>query len=295
MPNGTLYMVATPIGNLADISLRALDTLRSVSLIAAEDTRRTRKLLSHYDIHKPLISYHEHNAGERGPELIGRLREGEDVALVTDAGTPGISDPGTALVLDALEAGIAVTAIPGPSAAITALIVSGLSTHPFAFLGFPPSRGAGRRQFFAKYAALPMTLILYESPQRIRHTLEDIAHYWGERRVAAARELTKLHEEVFRGSVSEALEYFSEGGRGEFTLVVEGSAEDVAGAAGVAVGRERGEESTAVDWREDLERMLSDSSLSVKDVAEKIAVRYRIPRRTAYREALNLKKGGGGS
>lgn len=276
-PPGTLYVVATPIGHLLDITLRALETLKAVHCIAAEDTRHTRKLLSHYNIHKPLVSYHTHNAGERGPQFIAKLLAGEDLALVTDAGTPGVSDPGMLLVREALECGVPVSVIPGPSAAIAALVVSGLSTYPFAFLGFPPSRGVARRQFLVTYRTLPMTLVLYESPKRLVRTLQDILQEWGNRPVAVARELTKLYEEVFRGKVSEALEHFSEEIRGEVTLVVRG----------YDAVSERPERDPA--WREDLLYLMEDEKLKVKEAVEIITGRYPVSRRLAYSEALRIK------
>lgn len=282
---GRLYVVATPIGNLGDVTLRALEILRSVSLIAAEDTRHTRKLLSHYDIHATLVSYHTHNARERGVELAGRLHAGDDIALVTDAGTPGISDPGALLVDAALDAGVEVVVIPGPAALIAALVVSGLSNQPFAFLGFPPNRGKGRRRFFASYASLPMTRILYESPHRLVQTLRDCLETWGDRRVAVARELTKRHEEVFRGTVSVALEHFGEGVRGELVLVVEGAVEET--------GKDHApDESTGEGgggWREALASRLEAGGMSVKEAAESISRHYGLPRRQVYQEALRLK------
>jgi 16S rRNA (cytidine1402-2'-O)-methyltransferase len=280
MESGTLFVVATPIGNLADITLRALDTLRSVNLIAAEDTRHTRKLLSHYDIHKPMVSYHNHNMKERGPHLVGRLQAGENIAVVTDAGSPGVSDPGTLLVQEALEADIPVVCIPGPSAAITALVASGLPTHPFAFLGFPPNRGTGRKRFFASYAKLPMSLILFESPQRLLQTLKDISNSWGSRKVAVARELTKMHEEMFRGTVEEAQAHFSEGVRGEVTLVVAGAEEDETATV-------TGENS--LEWKEELQDLLYQQNLTVKDATEQIVQRRRLPRRAVYQAALALR------
>ena len=204
-------------------SPESIETLRAVDLIAAEDTRRTRKLLSYYDIHKPLVSYHEHNARRRGGELLEKIDSGLSVAVVTDAGTPGVSDPGTLLIEEALLRGKVPVAIPGPTPLISALVLSGLSTQPFVFLGFPPARGAGRKRFFEKHARLAMTLILYESPKKLARTLEDILRNWGARRIAVARELTKIHEEVFRGSISEAIEHFTGEVRGELTLVVEGA------------------------------------------------------------------------
>lgn len=274
---GILYVVATPIGNLADITLRALDTLRSVHCIAAEDTRHTRKLLAHYDIHKPLISYHTHNMQQRGPELVSRMQLGEELALVTDAGTPGISDPGRLLVQEVLEAGLQVVVIPGPSALITALVASGLPTHPFAFLGFPPSQGAGRRRFFAAHADLGMTSILYESPRRLQRTLADIRKYWGERQIAIARELTKKFEEIFRGTVSDAQLGLGDAVRGELTLVVAG---------GEPAPAQQSEEG---DWMAELAQLLDSSELSVKEAAQRIAVRFQVSRRSVYQEALRIK------
>ncbi len=275
---GTLYVVATPIGNLADISLRALDTLRSVALIAAEDTRHTRKLLSYYDIHVPLKSYHSHNQQHRGTELLERIDAGQSIALVTDAGTPGISDPGTLLIQEALERDVPVVVIPGPAALIVALVASGLPSHPFAFLGFAPARGSGRSRFFADYAALPMTVILYESPQRLHRTLEDILEAWGDRQMAVARELTKMHEEVFRGTVSKAREHFSPGVRGELTLVVSGAQ------AAAANDDEEG------IWRESLHRLIREEGKSVREATEEILRSHRLPRRQVYQEALRVKE-----
>lgn len=272
-----LYVVATPIGNLADITIRALDTLRTVHFIAAEDTRHTRKLLSYYDIHRPLTSYHSHNAQQRGPELLKRVQAGESVALVTDAGTPGISDPGYLLIEQAIAMGILVEVVPGPTALITALVASGLPTHPFAFLGFAPARGSGRRRFFESYAGLPMTLVLYESPQRLQKTLEDILTHWGDRRMAVARELTKQYEEIFRGVVSEACGHFPREVKGELTLVVAGREE------------QPGEQQDKEDWKEELRELILESQMSVREVADRISDRHRLPRRMVYQEALRIK------
>lgn len=275
--SGMLHVVATPIGHLGDITLRALETLRTVDLIAAEDTRHTRKLLTHYDVHKPLVSYHSRSSKERGLELLERLQSGESLALVTDAGTPGISDPGALLVSEALEQGISVSVIPGPSAVIAALVISGLPTHPFAFLGFPPPRGTGRRRFFESASSLPMTLVLYESPRRLPRTLQDILASWGNRRVSVARELTKHYEEVFRGAVSEAMEHFTGEVRGEVTLVL----------GGYAAPDEPSEE--GLDWREELGRVLKDSGSGVKEAADAVAGQYGLPRRLVYQEALRIR------
>ncbi len=297
---GTLYIVSTPIGNLADITLRALDTLRAVNLIAAEDTRHTRKLLSYYGIHKPLVSYHEHNARQRGGELIEKTASGQSVALVTDAGTPGVSDPGRLLIEAALERGMGLVAIPGATALIAALVISGLPTQPFVFLGFPPARGADRRRFFEKNARLEMTLILYESPKRLAKTLKDMLGSWGERRVAVARELTKIHEEIFRGSVSEAFGHFSGEVRGELTLVVEGAA---AGQNSDSLSRSGPELSNiglkrlnlnstnqgAPAWTDELKGLLL-RGVSSKEAASAIAGRFNLSRRVVYQAALAMKK-----
>lgn len=272
---GKLFIIATPIGNLADITLRALETLRAVDLIAAEDTRHTRKLLSYYDIHKPLISYHEHNARQRGIELLGKISEGLKIGIVTDAGTPGISDPGMLLIESALEQGIEPVSIPGPTALITALVAGGISTHPFAFLGFAPAKGAERKRFFDRYKALEMTCILYESPKRLSRTLQDIADAWGDRRIAVARELTKIHEEIFRGTVSGAMKHFEIEPKGELTLVVEGS-------TGESLRTE------TVNWQAELRSML-EQGISSKEAASTIAGRFDLPRRLVYQTALRMK------
>ncbi|MEN6438429.1 MAG: 16S rRNA (cytidine(1402)-2'-O)-methyltransferase [Syntrophobacter sp.] len=274
---GQLFIVATPIGNLADITLRALETLRAVDLIAAEDTRHTRKLLSRHDIHKPLISYHANNARQRGEELLARIAAGQSIAIVTDAGTPGISDPGFLLIEEAVKRGVEPVAIPGPTALIAALVVSGLSTHPFAFLGFPPPRGSGRRRFFEEGGALAMTLVLYESPKRLSKTLNEILDAWGDRRIAVVRELTKVYEEVYRGLVSEALAHFGEDVRGELTLIVEGG-----GSGSPRPPLEAG-------WEDELSAML-DRGAPSKEAASVISTRFGIPRRTAYQAALKLRK-----
>jgi 16S rRNA (cytidine1402-2'-O)-methyltransferase len=221
---GTLYLVATPIGNLEDLSPRALRTLREARLIAAEDTRVTRKLLAHFDLHTPLTSYFEHNKLGKLDSILSALREG-DVALVSDAGTPAINDPGYELVRAALQAGHAVCPIPGPSAPLAALAASGLPTDAFLYLGYLPRKPSDRRTFLGKVADLPYTLIFLESPHRLLAGLADLESSLGDRQVAVGRELTKLHEEIWRGSLSGARDYFTRNEpRGEFTLVVAGKA-----------------------------------------------------------------------
>lgn len=221
--SGTLWVCATPIGNLQDVSLRLLETLRQVDLVAAEDTRRTLKLLNHYGIKKPLVSFHEHNVRRQLPYLLARLRSGAQVALVTDAGTPGISDPGTELVEAAWEAGIPVRVVPGPSAVVAALAVSGLPALPCWCEGFLPPRPRQRRARLQELRALNATLVFFEAPHRLAESLQDMAEALGERPAALARELTKVHEEVVRGRLPELARRVASGevpATGEITVVV---------------------------------------------------------------------------
>ena len=219
----TLYVVATPIGNLEDISLRALQTLREVKLIAAEDTRKTKRLLNTYDIRTPMTSYHEHSKWTKLDYILGCLEVG-DVALVSEAGTPGMSDPGYELIVAANQSGIPVVPIPGPSVVITALTISGLATDRFTYLGFLPRKTGSRRNLLESIANEPGTIVVLESPHRVLATLKDMLLVLGDRRIAVCRELTKIHEEVFRGRISQTIEHFTEP-RGEFTLVIEGKVE----------------------------------------------------------------------
>ena len=216
---GTLFVVATPIGNLEDVTLRAIRVLREVDLIAAEDTRRTATLLARHDIRTPTTSFHEHNERQKLPLLLSQLASGKTLAVVSDAGTPGISDPGFRLVRAALESGAQIDVIPGPSAVVTALVASGFPTSSFTFLGFPPARGEARRAWLAALAAEPRTCVFFEAPHRIQATLEAILAHAGDRPVAVARELTKLHQETLRGPVSAVLDRLGTP-RGEFTVVV---------------------------------------------------------------------------
>lgn len=221
---GILYLVATPIGNMEDITFRALRVLREAVLIAAEDTRHTRKLLSHYDIHTDLISYHEHNKDRQGERVVEALSNG-DAALVSDAGTPLLSDPGYELVQQVLEAGHQVCPVPGPSAPLTALVVSGLPTDSFTFLGYIPRKAAERKRMLEDAARSPHTQVFFEAPHRLRASLADLeAAFGSERRMAACREMTKKFEEVRRGTAAEVRSYFErQEPRGEFTLVVDGA------------------------------------------------------------------------
>jgi 16S rRNA (cytidine1402-2'-O)-methyltransferase len=218
----TLFLVATPIGNLEDISPRAVRILKTVRLIAAEDTRHTARLLKRYDVHTPSLSYHEHNKLVRLYAVLEALAEG-DVALVSDAGTPGLNDPGYELVRAAVGAGHNVSPIPGACAPIAALVASGLPTDAFLYMGYLPRKQGERRHFLERIAALPYTLIFLEAPHRLTSALQDLQQCLGDRKVSVARELTKLHEEFFRGRLSEAIAHFNQNPpRGEFTLVLEG-------------------------------------------------------------------------
>lgn len=226
---GTLYLCATPIGNLEDITLRVIRILKECHLIAAEDTRHTRKLLSHYDIHTPLTSYHAHNESAKGEILLEKLMAGQSIAVVSDAGMPGISDPGAALVQRALQQGINVVPIPGASAGLTALVASGLPTARFVFEGFLPANKKGRRRQLARLATESRTMLFYEGPHRLLDTLTDMQQAFGDRPAVAARELTKKHEQFVRGTLTELITYFSTTPpRGEFTLVVAGCDEELA-------------------------------------------------------------------
>jgi 16S rRNA (cytidine1402-2'-O)-methyltransferase len=218
-----LYIVATPIGNLEDVTLRALGILREVKLIAAEDTRRTKRLLAAYDIETPLTSYHEHNKLAKLDYILNRLSDG-DVALVSDAGMPGISDPGHELIVACTQRGIPVVPIPGPSVVITALAISGLDTGKFIYLGFLPHKAGARKRLLKSVADEMATIIVLESPHRLLPALEDIMAVLGDREISVCRELTKVHEEVFRGRISQAIAHFTKP-RGEFTLVIEGKKE----------------------------------------------------------------------
>ena len=221
MTPGTLYVVATPIGNLEDITLRALRVLREVGLVACEDTRRTRTLLTHFGIHVPVTSYFEHNKLAKGPAIIKALREGKSVALVTDAGTPGISDPGFLLVREAREAGIPVVPVPGPSAVVAALSAAGIPADSFVFDGFLPVKPGKRIHRLEALRDLQMTLVCYESPHRILAALEAIGQVFGQAEIVVARELTKQFEEIVRGTPEALRERFAAGTvRGEFTLVI---------------------------------------------------------------------------
>ena len=270
----TLYIVATPIGNLEDISLRALRILREVKLIAAEDTRQTKRLLKAYDIKTPITSYHEHNKWTKLDYLLNCLEEG-NVALVCDGGMPGISDPGYELIVTVSQKGIPIVAIPGPSVVTTALAVSGLPLEKFTYLGFLPRKTKERQRRLRSAADEDGTIVALESPHRLQATLNDILLVLGDRKVAVCRELTKIHEEVFRGTISQALEHFTET-RGEFTLVIEGK-----------------KEKEKPKLTEDIEKQLHDLQLSgatAKDAITKLALETGLSKKELYRAWLEVSK-----
>jgi len=274
---GTLYIVSTPIGNLEDITLRALRVLKEVDLIAAEDTRRTRQLLTHFGIHKPLISYHEYNRRMRERTLLLELREGKSIALVTDAGTPGISDPGEELVRRAIQENMPLVPVPGPAALVAALSISGLPTGGFLFYGFLPSKAAARKKWLTSLKDRPETLVFYESPRRLASLLEDAAQVLGDRKVAVAREMTKVYEEVFRGTLSEVLDRLGgEEVKGEVTVILEGCTSSPP--------------ADTSSIRDALKHYSREMGLSMKEVVDRVAGELGISRRQVYQESLKMRK-----
>jgi 16S rRNA (cytidine1402-2'-O)-methyltransferase len=272
-----LYVVATPIGNLEDLSPRARRVLGEVDAVIAEDTRHTRGLLAHCGLSKPLLSLPAFDEMARIPPLVERLASGASLALVTDAGTPAISDPGEALVDAARDAGVSVIAIPGPSAAVAALSASGLSSARFCFLGFLPRRGAGRRDALMMLRTLPMTAVLYEAGNRTGETLQDLAQELGPRRGLVARELTKLHEESVRGTLPELATRFADGARGEVVIVVEAPAIV---------------ETAPAEPLDDAIRQRLAAGEKVTSLARDLAARYDLPRQQIYARALELRGAG---
>ena len=268
---GTLYIVGTPIGNLEDLTRRAIRVLGQVSLVAAEDTRVTRKLLSHLSIHAPLVSYHSRNWQSRLPSILDALTSG-DVALVTDAGMPVVSDPGSELVSAARASGNRVEVVPGPSAVTAALAVSGLPGDCFLFLGFLPRRGKSRTAKVRSVAAFLAPIIIFEAPHRLRATLQDLLNVLGDRDLAVCRELTKLHEEVFRGSVSQALDYFAEP-RGEFVLLLAGAAPP----SGPPVPSQPHLEAASAELAK-----LKQSGSRARAAVAQVAATYDLPRKIVY-------------
>lgn len=275
-----LYLVGTPIGNMQDLSSRAIEVLQNVELVACEDTRRTGLLLSHFNISAKLMSYHEHNKAAAGEKLIARLKEGAEVALVSDAGMPSISDPGEDLVKRCIEEDIPVTAVPGPVAGITALVLSGLDTRHYYFEGFLPVESKERKARIAAVSSMTTTTILYEAPHRLMRTLTDLAEAGnGNRRAAAARELTKKFEQVVRGTIDELIRHFEEvPPKGEFVLVLEGASQR--------------EEKIVLGPEERQSRILelSQEGLSTKEIAKKLAQEWGESKKPLYDEVLKMVK-----
>lgn len=277
-PSGTLYVVSTPIGNLEDITLRALRVLREVDTIAAENVDHTKWLCGHYGIRTPISSYHQHNQRAKADHLLNLLKSGMSIALVTDAGTPGISDPGAWLIHKAVKEGLRVVPVPGPSAILAALSVSGLPTDRFLFVGFLSNRGGKRRKELKKLVNQPCTMVFYEAPHRIHEMLADLRDIFGKRPIVLARELTKAFEEVLRGSAEDLLASLTpENRRGEFTLVVAG-----------APGKE-----TGMEWSEDVlnrvEQLIRAGDMSVKDIGLLVSRETGIPYRQIYQACLHKK------
>ncbi|HOB19967.1 MAG TPA: 16S rRNA (cytidine(1402)-2'-O)-methyltransferase [Candidatus Atribacteria bacterium] len=281
---GILYLCTTPIGNLEDITLRVLKVLNEVDFIAAEDTRHTLKLLNHYDISKPLISYHEHSRREKSMEIIALLKEGKNVAYCSDAGMPGISDPGADLIRLARDEGIQATVLPGPSASLTALVLSGLPTERFVFEGFLPRDKKQRVKRLDRLAREERTIILYEAPHRVRQTIKDLYSHLGNRRISIVRELTKLHEEVLSTSLEEATAYYDDKApRGEYVLVLEGRSpesdleEDRAGYAGISI--------------EDHIRRYMQAGMTKMEAVKQAARDRGLPKSEVYAVSIEMDKG----
>jgi 16S rRNA (cytidine1402-2'-O)-methyltransferase len=272
---GKLYIVSTPIGNLEDITLRALRTLKEVDLIACEDTRVTKKFLSHYQIHKPLTSYHEHNEREKAEELIPLLEAGKNIAVVSDAGTPGVSDPGYRLVSLASQQGIQVSPVPGPSAAIAALSASGLPTSSFTFLGFLPKSAKKRKERLESVREYAQALIFYESPNRVIETLKDMFKVLGDRQVSVSREITKMFEETLRDKISKLINTLEqrENIKGEFTIVLEGRINDI------------NELNDIIDKQLNIYK---ESTLSLSDTVKEISRNLGISKSKIYKKALEV-------
>lgn len=274
LAKGTLYVCATPIGNLRDITVRVLDTLREVDLIAAEDTRHSRKLMQHYQISTPMTSYHEHNEKKKSLELIEKLKSGQTIALISDAGLPGISDPGCEIIRLCFEDNIPVDVLPGPNAALTALVLSGMPTEHFAFHGFLPHSTGERKRSLEPLAELPQTQIFYEAPHRLVDTLQGMSEYFGEREAVVVRELTKLHQQVHRGTVLELKEEFEQvTPRGECCIVI---------APYVLVKPVGGPQEWCQEVKEGISR-----GLSKKDAMKEVAKRYGVRKSEVYQAFLD--------
>lgn len=282
MMAGVLYLCATPIGNLEDITLRCIRILKEADMIAAEDTRQTIKLLNHYEIRKPLISYHEHNKFEKGIEIIELLKSGKNIALVSDAGMPAISDPGEELVKLCIENDIDIIPIPGPTASLTALIVSGFSTSRFCYEGFLPTNKKERRERLQKLSAEARTIIIYEAPHRLTDTLNDIREHFGERRISISREITKKFEETVRTNLSDAIRIFGERKvKGEFVLVIEGINEKEL----IDIELKKWDNISV----EEHIRMYMRQGTDKKEAIKKVAEDRKLPKKEVYKIGCNIE------
>ncbi|MGL4759910.1 MAG: 16S rRNA (cytidine(1402)-2'-O)-methyltransferase [Sarcina sp.] len=278
---GTIYLVPTPIGNLGDITLRALETLKKVDVVAAEDTRQSLRLLNHFEIKKPLISYHMHNEQGKGEELIERARKGENIAVVSDAGTPGVSDPGAVIVSKCIEYGIKFEVLPGATAFTTALVYSGLDTSKFMFKGFFPRENKDRKAFLEDIEGRTETIIVYESPYRVIESLASMKEGLGNRRVAVCRELTKLYESIYRGTFEEAIEFFVENApRGEFVIVIDGKSEE-------AIAQEEKSKWEHMSIKEHIVSYV-ESGEKKKDAIKLVAKERNMAKSDVYKHSLDL-------
>ena len=281
MSTGKLYLVPTPIGNLKDITLRALDILKSVDEIAAEDTRTSLKLLNHFEIKKSLFSYHKHNEQGKSLDIINKLKDGINIALITDAGTPGISDPGSVIVERCIEENIEFEVLPGATAITTALVYSGLDTTKFMFRGFLPRENKERKPVIEEVKNVRDTIIFYEAPHRLLSTLEYLKENLGDRKIAICRELTKLHEEIYRGKISEGIEFFVENRpRGEFVLVIEGKSEE-------SIKAEKEAQWNSLSIEEHLIKVI-ESGIDKKEAIKIVAKERGLAKKEVYKYSTNL-------
>lgn len=278
---GKLYLVPTPIGNLKDITLRALEVLENVDLIAAEDTRQSLKLLNHYNIKKQLFSYHQHNENSKGEEIISKLKDGLSIAVVTDAGSPGISDPGAVVVRKCIEEGIEFEVLPGANAFTTALIYSGIDTTKFVFRGFLSKDNKEKKQTLDEIKGYKDTIILYEAPHRLLQTLTVLKEFLGNRSIAVCRELTKLYEQIYRGSIEEAISYFSENKpRGEFVLVISGKSEE-------EIKQEEQSEWQDLSIVDHLRKIINEGN-SKKDAVKIVAKARNLSKQEVYKYSIDI-------
>lgn len=281
MSNGKVYLVPTPIGNLKDITLRALEVLKNVDIIAAEDTRQTLKLLNHFDIKKPLISYHQHNEQGKSEDILEIIESGKEIAIVTDAGTPGISDPGAVIVQKCIEKGYPFEVLPGATAITTALVYSGLDTTKFLFRGFISRENKERKKLFDEVRNAKETLIFYESPHRLLNTLSVLQNELGNRRISVCRELTKLHEDIVRGTIEEVINIFKEKGvKGEFVLVVEGKTQS-------EIDKENKEKWENLSVEEHLIAIINEG-ISKKEAIKRVAKERGMQKNEVYKIATEI-------